>query len=88
MINYSDVHSYIKKSIDSKNNQNLFTDTKKNKLKKLNSAKINFANNINNKEDGIKSKFNYIKKIEVKQNKNQNLNKSISQNKEEIFSEY
>ena len=85
MINYSDVHSYIKKSIDSKNNQNLFTDTKKNKLKKLNSAKINFANKIINKEDGIKSKFNYIKKIEVKQNKYQNLNKSISQNKEEIF---
>ena len=83
MINYSDVHSYIKKSIDSKN-QSLFSDKAKNKIKKLNSAKINFSNNIINKEDGIKPKFNYIKKIEVRK-KNQNLNKSISKKKEEIF---
>ena len=84
MLNYSDVNSYIKKTIDNKN-QSLFSDKAKNKLKKLNSAKINSINNIINKEDAIKPKFNYIKKIEVNQNKNQNLNKSISKKKEEIY---
>ena len=81
LINYSDVNSYINKKNDSKNQS--FTDkAKTNKIKKLNSAKINFAGNIINKEDGMKSKFNYINKIEVKPNKNRNANKSLSKKKE------
>ena len=81
LINYSDVNSYINKKNDSKNQS--FTDkAKTNKIKKLNSAKINFAGNIINKEDGVKSKFNYINKIEVKPNKNRNANKSLSKKKE------
>ena len=81
LINYSDVNSYINKKNDSKNQS--FTDkAKTNKIKKLNSAKINFAGNIINKEDGVKSKFNYTNKIEVKPNKNRNANKSLSKKKE------
>lgn len=66
-LNYSDANSYLKK-IDSKN-QSSFSDKAKNTLKKLNSVKINYIDNILNKEDGIKPKINYIKKIEVKKNK-------------------
>lgn len=86
MFNYSDANSYIKKKNDIKN-QSSFSDKAKNKLKKLNSAKINHIDNIINKKDGIKTKLNYIKKIEVNknQNLNLNLNKSTSKKKEEIY---
>ena len=82
ILNYSDINSYAKTKSDSKN-QSFISDETKNKLKKLNSAKIKYIDNIN--KDGIKPKFNFIKKIEIKQNKNKDLNKSISKKKEEIY---